>query len=304
MELRDLRFFCLTAEMEHVTNAADKLGVAQPFLTKIIRQVEEDVGGQLFTKVGRKIKLNSEGEIFYKHAKTVLADMDKLNAEMDYVFERKQQTITLMCNTESFATRLIRAFRDSNPQYGLSVLSASMEEMQEALTTGSADFAVSSPPMRQSEKSNIETLNIFCARATVLLPPGHRLLEKGKVTLDDLRGEKFITMPKKSGMRNTLTPIFEKYDFHPQIVFESNNLNMITQAVEGGFGSAIITELIIEDYPELKQYCVKMDIPENCGYYGLSYNKLAIQNRNVAHFLGFATKFFKDLQDYLVQKNG
>ncbi|MEG1190995.1 MAG: LysR family transcriptional regulator [Oscillospiraceae bacterium] len=304
MELRDLRFFCLTAEMEHVTNAADKLGVAQPFLTKIIRQIEEDVGGSLFSKIGRKIKLNSEGECFYKHAKTVLADMDKLYAEMDYVFERKEQTITLMCNIESFATRLILAFRDSKPQYGLSVLNASMEEMQDALITGSADFALSSPPLSTSENSIIETLNIFCAKARVLLPPGHKLLEKGIVSLDDLRDEKFITMPPKSGMRNTLTPIFEKYDFHPQIVFESNNLNMITQAVEGGFGSAIITELIIEDYPELKQYCVEMDIPENCGYYGLSYNKLAFQNRNVAHFLEFATKFFADLQGYLKIKNG
>ena len=41
MELRDLRYFCMTAELEHVTKAADKLGVAQPYLTKVIGQIEE-----------------------------------------------------------------------------------------------------------------------------------------------------------------------------------------------------------------------------------------------------------------------
>ena len=40
MELRDLRYFCLAAEMQHFTQAADRLGVAQPFLTKVIKQIE------------------------------------------------------------------------------------------------------------------------------------------------------------------------------------------------------------------------------------------------------------------------
>ncbi|MEA4894978.1 MAG: LysR family transcriptional regulator [Oscillospiraceae bacterium] len=298
MELRDLRFFCLTAEIEHVTKAADRLGVAQPFLTRIIKQIEEEIGGELFEKVGRRIKLNSNGEVFYKYAKQVLADMDSLYSEMDYVFDRREQTITLLCNTESFATRLIIAFRDQNPDYALSVLNVTKQEMIEALTTGEAQFGLSYPPIKENEGLNLVTKQAFSAKGIVLLPPGHALLAKSPITLDDLRGERLVTMPRNSGMRNKLDPIFEKYDFHPQIVFESNNLNMITQAVHSGFGYAFVTPLIMEDYPEMRKYCVDIDIPEVVGDYGLTYNKLTVDNRNARHFRDFVLEFLENLQTH------
>jgi len=298
MELRDLRYFCLTAEMEHVTKAADRLGIAQPFLTRVIKQIEEEIGGELFEKAGRRIKLNSNGEVFYKYAKQVLADMERLHSEMDYLFERKEQTITLLCNTESFATRLILSFKEENPEYALSVLQVSQEEMIEALTTGEAQFALCYPPISENEGLNLVTKEAFSIKGIVLLPPGHPLLGKNPLNLDDLRGERLVTMPKNSGMRNKIQPIFDKYNFHPQIVFESNNLNMITQAVESGFGYAFVTPLIMEDYPELRRYCVDIDVPEVVGNYGLTYNKFTVENRNARHFRDFVLNFLEDLQGY------
>ena len=297
MELRDLRYFCLTAEIEHVTKAADRLGIAQPFLTRVIKQIEEEIGGELFEKTGRRIRLNSNGEVFYKYAKQVLADMDRLYSEMDYVFDRKEQMITLLCNTESFATRLILAFKEENPDYALSVLHVSQQEMIDALTTGEAQFALCYPPIGEYEGLNLVTKEAFIDRGIVLLPPKHPLLAKNPIVLSDLQGERLVTMPKDSGMRNKLQPIFDKYGFHPQIVFESNNLNMITQAVESGFGYAFVTPLIIEDYPELRQYCVDIDIPDVEGGYGLTYNKLAVENRNAKHFLDFVVGFLDKLQE-------
>ena len=93
MEIRDLRYFCLTAELEHVTNAAEKLGVAQPFLTKIITQLENEVGFPLFDNVKRKIKLNSNGQIFYNHAKKILLEMDDLRDAMERLGEQASHTI-------------------------------------------------------------------------------------------------------------------------------------------------------------------------------------------------------------------
>lgn len=297
MELRDLRYFCLTAEIEHVTKAADRLGIAQPFLTRIIKQIEEEIGGELFEKAGRRIRLNSNGEVFYKYAKQVLADMERLYSEMDYVFDRKEQMITLLCNTESFATRLILAFREQNPEYALSVLHVSQQEMIEALTTGAAQFALCYPPISEKEGLNLVTKESFCVKGIVLLPPEHPLLQKKTIVLEDLCGERLVTMPKNSGMRNKLQPIFDKYDFHPQIVFESNNLNMITQAVQSGFGYAFVTPLIMEDYPELWQNCVDIDNPEVVGSYGLTYNKLTVENRNSRHFRDFVLSFLSRLQE-------
>lgn len=298
MELKDLRYFCTTAELEHVTKAAEKLNIAQPYLTRVIHQIEDDVGGELFSKVGRRIKLNPNGEVFYKCAKKVLADMDILNNEMDYIFDRKEQTITLVSNTESFSTHLILAFNRKSPDYSLSILQVKTNDMIDSLVNGSAQFALSSPPLPTEGVSDVvETINIFEAVGCLLLPPNHRLLNKQAVSIDDIREEKLVTMPKGSGMRNRLQPIFDEYHYYPKIVCESDNLNVITQAVQSGVGYAFVTEVIMTDYPELWENVRKIDIPDVVGHYGLSYNKHLVNGRNAAHFKNFIVNFFDDLME-------
>ena len=76
MELRDLRYFCTAAETEHISKAAEKLGVSQPFLTKIITQLEEELGCELFDHVGRRVKLNRYGKLLLESANKILDEID------------------------------------------------------------------------------------------------------------------------------------------------------------------------------------------------------------------------------------
>ena len=296
MELKDLRYFCATAELEHITKAAEQLNIAQPYLTRVIHQIEEEVGGELFSKVGRRIKLNSNGAVFYKHAKKVLSDMNILLSEMDYIFDRKEQTITLACNTESFSTHLIRDFNEQNHDYALSILQVKTKDMIPSLLNGSVQFVLSCPPLSTEGVSDvIETIDVFDVMGCLVFPDGHRLLSKPFVTIDDIRDEKLITMPKGSAMRNRLQPIFDAYNYHPKIICESDNLNAITQSVKDGVGFAFVTELIIAEYPELWNNVKQVEIPDAVGHYGLSYIKYDVDNRNIHDFRNFALDFFESM---------
>ncbi len=282
--------------MQHFTKAADRLGVAQPFLTKVIKQIEEEVGGELFEKNGRGVKLNACGEVFYKYAKRTLADIDRLYSEMDYVFERKERRITLLCNTEACFPRLTGAFQKVDAGYALTILHKSKDEMVQALVRGDAQFALCCPPIEADESLNIETQEIFYEIGCALLPPGHRLIGKEYVTLDELRGEPLITMPPKSGMRYKLDPVFDKYDFHPEIVLETNDINIAIEAVNSGWGYAFLTTLIVDDHPEIRDRVVQLEVPEVKGIFGLSYNTLFENERNFSDFKAFIVQFLNDLK--------
>ncbi len=299
MELRDLRYFCITVETERVTKAAERLGISQPSLTRILNQIEEEVGGKLMERSGRRISLTPGGEIFYKYAQKVLNDIDILLTEMDYIFDRKERTITLLCNTESFATWLIMEFKKVDPRYAISVLHASKQEMLEALNSGGADFALCCPPISVKNSAILATDIAFFEEGLILLPPGHPLLRKKSVTIDELRDEPLVTTQKHSGMRNMLEPIFERAKFHPHIICESNNLDMVIQAVMGGLGYAFITKLMVIDRPELMNNCVEIDVPGNIGFFGLSYQKDSLENRNCAHFHDFVTASLRELETQL-----
>ena len=297
MDLKDLRYFCTVAELEHVTRAAEKLNIAQPYLTRVIHQIEADVGGELFCKTSRRLKLNSYGKVFYNYAKRVLADVELLYSEMDYLFDRKDNTITLAMNTESFAALLMQAFNELNPDYSLSILQIKSQEMLDALIDGEIQFALCSPLLSALGMPDvIETVPVLDVVGCTLWPSGHPKLQKEAITVEDMRNENLVTMPKGSGMRNRIQPVFDRFAIHPKIVCESDNLNAITQAVKSGYGFAILTEIIMADYPELWDNVRRINLPDVVGHYGLSYDKHTIVGRNGKHFRDFILHFFEDLQ--------
>jgi len=124
----------------------DKLGIAQPFLTKVINQLEDEIGTPLFDKVGRQIKLNRFGEAFYEQTKKVLACMDNMFVEMDNMLDRLGRNITLLSNTEAYMPGLIVDFNKNNANYTLSFFYAPLSGIADALKTGEADFALTYPP--------------------------------------------------------------------------------------------------------------------------------------------------------------
>jgi len=72
VELRHLRYFCAVAEEKNMTRAAEKIFMAQPPLTRQIKQLEEEVGVQLIQREARGITLTPAGEYFWKQAQLIL----------------------------------------------------------------------------------------------------------------------------------------------------------------------------------------------------------------------------------------
>lgn len=294
MELRDLRYFCLTAEMEHVSKTAEKLGIAQPYLTKIIGQIEDEIGTQLFDKVGRQIRLNHYGEVYYLQAKKILASVENLYTEMDYVMEKQSRTITLMSNTQAYTSGMIVQFQKKNAGYGLKVIYGTYKEMIRAVVTGEADFALCDPPLDEDDVTSTDI--VFNDTAYALLPPGHRFLGRTSLCFEDLKEERLITSAKGGAMRWHVDSVFERRNVHPHIVCETHDLNLIIQAVESGLGYAFISYSVLYGHPEIRSRCVAIDSPDRFGKIGLSCNRMALGNRNCDDFRNFIVDYFRGLQ--------
>ena len=297
MDIRDLRFFCLTAELEHVTKSAEKLGVSQPFLTRVISNLEKEIGLSLFDNVGRKIRLNENGENFYIHAKKVLAEMDELSAEVSAMLDRHNKSIRILCNMSSYSPELIVAFRKKYPNYTISIEFSPIKDITGALSAGEADFAFCSPPLIDEPLKGLKTDLVFCERCSILLPPGHRLIGKKNVDFNDIKNEQLITTSKGTGLRINIEQIFKKYNFRPQIVCEFNDMNLIIRSVKDGMGYAIIPRWQLYSNPELKQFCVDVNIPETYAYIGITYNTNSSSGVACSDFKEFSTQFLDEFNN-------
>lgn len=298
MDIRDLRFFCLTAELEHVTKAADKLGVAQPFLTKIIKQMESEVGTALFDNVGRKIRLNKYGEIVYYHGKKILAEMENLRDNLDSAIESQAYNIRVYTNGEFHYPELFLAYQIANSAYTLSITSTTRDGCLEALRTGEADFVLCSPPLPDDPEKGIVSEVIFREYPCVMLPPEHPLLKERKhFSMSDLKDMPLIATGKDTALRINVERYLEKYDLHPTIACETNDFGLILASVKSGLGYAILPRTLMFSKPSVRKYCLEPPTSDIYGEIGLSFSSTQSDTREGSNFANFTRTFVKNFYE-------
>ena len=82
MDIRTLRYFVEVVRQQSFTRAAEKLFVTQPTISKMIRNIEEELGQPLLNREGRRFTLTDSGQVLFNRAQTILAEMQQLEAEL------------------------------------------------------------------------------------------------------------------------------------------------------------------------------------------------------------------------------
>ena len=122
MDFHQLYYFKAIAESKTMSEAADKLHISQPSLSRALRQIEEETGVQLFDRKGRTLVLNDAGKIALRCANTALNALDRVSLEVELYQKKKEHVITLyapvpMGNNETILMR----FKEMHPQVLLRV---------------------------------------------------------------------------------------------------------------------------------------------------------------------------------------
>jgi DNA-binding transcriptional LysR family regulator len=223
VELRHLRYFIAVAEELNFSRAADHLHMAQPPLSAAIRQLERELGVELFVRTTREVRLTDAGRAFLEGARRTLADAERAaqDAKRAGAGELGRLRIAFSWSTR-FDTlpTLGRAFRASHP--GVELLAQEMwnARMPRAFRSGSIDVAVSLCPEIAAE---LELAPIRKERLVVLLPESHPLAREEAIPLSSLADEEFIVFPRDIAPRlhDSFMAIYRRAGFEPLLRNES-----------------------------------------------------------------------------------
>ncbi|MEU2096560.1 MULTISPECIES: LysR family transcriptional regulator [Streptomyces] len=239
MELRHLNAFLAVAEELHFGRAAKRLQMAQPPLSQQIRQLEKELGVQLFHRNTRSVRLTSAGETFLEPARTVLDDLDTAvrAARSAGIGEYGRVTIGFAgASSHKTLPRLTRAVRAAHP--GLELVMTGQTYANTALSRvadGSLDLGFVRLPVARPGVAHrvIDEEELVCA-----LPSDHPLARRETVPLDVLAGEPFVSFPANSGstVRDAMTEACENAGFTPRIVQEAPDSYTILALVAAGVG--------------------------------------------------------------------
>jgi DNA-binding transcriptional LysR family regulator len=223
VELRHLRYFIAVAEELNFSRAAQRMHMAQPPLSAAIRQLERDLGVDLFVRTTREVKLTDAGSAFLQGARRTLADAERAadDARRAAAGELGQLRIAYSWSTR-FQTlpALGRAFRASHPDVELLAQEMWNARMPPAFRSGSIDIALSLCPEIAAE---LELAPIRRERMIALLPESHPLAREETIPLAALAAQEFIVFPREIAPRlhDAFLAIYRRAGFEPRVRHES-----------------------------------------------------------------------------------
>lgn len=242
IELQHVRAFLAVAEELHFGRAAERLGIAQPPLSRTIRQLENRLGTQLFRRTTRSVTLTPAGSALVQPAHEVLASLEAAEravqqAEMGHV-GTVRVGYTGPASYRHIAT-LVKAVKEQKPGITLVLQSNTFTlDATSQLMNGEIDLAL----LRRSVlPSRLAGYPIDAVRPVVVVQSDHRFASMESVPMSELREEQIITLPAESGssLRESLFHWCHEAGFRPNLVQDVPDSPTMTHCVAVGVGIAV-----------------------------------------------------------------
>ena len=236
MELRSIQYFVQVADEGSITRTADKIGIAQPALTRHIKQLEAELGTQLLMRLPRGVRLTTSGRDFLDHARTIMLEVSRASEHVRGKTQAPRGTV-VMGTSPTLAPLLlpgcVARARQQCPSVTLKVVEGFSPQLLDALLTGRLDLAVMTNPPRTTALA----LTPLCSEPLMVLsPPGARgtrhafsLAELGATPL-------IITV----GLRTLVEQQLAAFGVGLRVEAEVNSVEAIRRLLISGIGTTIM----------------------------------------------------------------
>ncbi|MDY6099169.1 MAG: LysR substrate-binding domain-containing protein [Bacteroidaceae bacterium] len=260
MELRQLRYFAKAAETLNFSHAANCLNIAQSSLSQQIKQLEDELGTQLFIRDSHSILLTEAGEVILPFALRTIHDAE---ACADRIRDlRKMLTGTLNIGvTHSFSpilTESVISFIKMYPKINVNIVYKQMNELMELLSNHELDFVLAFKPIYPLP--NVESHILFQNTLSVIVGNNHPLASKDKVSISELENYDLALPSKGLQARNAFDNIVTGYDKF-NIRIELNDVNTLLKLVRQTSLVTVLAEDSIYDACDVK--AVPINVPDN-----------------------------------------
>jgi LysR family cyn operon transcriptional activator len=254
VELRHLRYFIKAAELLNFTKAAESLYVSQPTLSVQIHQLEQELGTELFARVGRNVHLTESGKVFLARANKAVKELEEGGREVDAIkgLLRGNMCVgSLPLYGSKIMTPWIAAFSDLYPDVFIKVTAGTSEDIEAGILAGDIDVGLAMVP---AQHPDIMTRELFRDEIVLVASKTHALAKKKKLSVSDFQNLSMALPSERISAAKLLGPYFEQSDIQPKVVLTYEEGHSLLELVKRG---KFITFLPLS--------CVKSD-PDLCSF--------------------------------------
>ncbi len=237
MEIRQLKAFLAIAEAKTFTAGARRVNVTQAAISMQIKQLEDEVGLQLFTRTPRRVIMTEAGEYLLERARKILREHDNALAEIAELAGAEHGRLRIGSASAEFATQqlphILQSIREKYPNAELAVTAGTSQKLVEKIMHGEIDIAFVSLPV---ENSSITTDLLFSDEIVAIAHPSHPSANERYISAAALAGEKLILGERGGNTRRMIDDFFNAANVRPNIAMELSRQEAINQMVENNLG--------------------------------------------------------------------
>ncbi len=246
MELRHLIYFEAAARHQHISRAAAELTVAQPALSKQIRDLERELGVELFERVGRNVRLTEAGQALLDHARAILAQVEAARAEMRERVGLRRGRASIGA-PPTVGTHLLPGilalFNQRYPGLEIWMREGGTQMLLKLLEAGELDLAVVTLPVADR---TLAISPLFTEELVIVVSPAHPLAGQELVALADLVDQPFLLNPQGYEIRDIALAACRQAGFTPRVVLDGGEIDMVLSMAAAGLGIALLPRLALE----------------------------------------------------------
>ncbi|MBB4062987.1 LysR family transcriptional regulator [Gellertiella hungarica] len=243
--LRQLQYFVAVAELGSVTRAAHSLSISQSSVTEAIRELESDLGVELFERHSRGLSITHNGHQFLRHATKILATVS--DARNSFSTERSQSTGSLNIGVTSLVagyvlSDLLARYRRACPEVEVTAIEDNGSYLEHLLIGGELDVAVMViSNLRDRMALQAEILETSPYR--LWLPLGHPLVSAEIIGVQDIAREPLIMLTIDEIEENT-GKLLSALGARPHVAFRTRSVEAVRSLVATGAGIALLPDLV------------------------------------------------------------
>ena len=250
MELRHLRYFVAVAEAENVLRAAtQKLHVSQPAVSRQIRDLEDELGAQLFERTGKSVRLTDAGFLFLKEARAVLERTDEAVRSVR-AFAQAGETELHVGYTPALRAQIVsptlRAFQQAMPKVHVKLHDWSREKILTGLRDGRLQLAFIVGPSKRGAFRDLRFEELLREQVGLAVSPTHPFAGRRSVSLADAAREPFVGLTREDfpDYQAYLAAIFAAVKNKPRVIEEHDSVSSFISAIEAGTGVGISVDAL------------------------------------------------------------
>jgi DNA-binding transcriptional LysR family regulator len=255
MELRHLRYFQAVAEELSFSRAAKRLHVAQPALSRAIKQLEHTLGAEVLERSRHHVRLTPAGAVLLREIAVLLQQLEEVSRRVRRTAAGEEGELRLGYigpPTQPFLGRLLHEYRGRYPLVSIHLEERTPERVWEMVARGRLSAALTRPVLAH-QALGLRTILLREERLGIVVPASHSLAKRRSVPWNTLAREPLIVLARREGigLHDAVIAGCRQAGVTPRLAHTPSLIGTVMSYVEAGAGIGVVTESVVTPTPAL-----------------------------------------------------